>query len=112
MRGLYLSVAVAFAVAGCGGADDAGPDCQGAMTHFYESGCRYRNPGTDPPTLLVLDDAITRCRELKSFVAMGPCRDELDEWLRCNSETPDLATTSAECDCTEPVTRLNMCVSP
>jgi len=106
MRSLILGAM--FAVVGCGSDAKPAPTCQQGLAHYYASGCVYLDGTTNPPTTISQSDMVTFC-QTASTQAPASCRDELDDWLRCDGDTPATATKNEDCDCTAELTSLLRC---
>jgi hypothetical protein len=95
-RTLWTTLFSAVVMVGCG-TDDPAPSCQTAMGHFYGAGCLYKDTSTQQT--IGLDAMISRCEQTQRTAPSKTCSGKFDDWLRCNNEVPDKATTLADCDC-------------
>src|SRR5262249_24304913 len=105
-RRFWATLFCAAVMAGCG-TDDPAPSCRTAMSHFYASGCYYKDTTTQQ--MIALDAMIARCEREQQTAPSSSCRAEFGDWLRCNNEVPNKATTLADCDCSEEQKALQTC---
>lgn len=104
-RILWSALFSAVAMIGCG-ADEPPPSCEEAITHFYSSGCYYKDTTTEQS--IELGAMVARCEQLGN-TAPSLCRSEFYDWLRCNNAVPDQALTDADCSCAEERSALLNC---
>ena len=103
---LWTTLFSAVVMVGCG-TDEPAPSCQTAMSHFYASGCYYKDSSTQQT--LSLEAMVARCEQTQRTAPSTKCSARFDDWLRCNHEVPDKSTTLADCDCSKEQTALQSC---
>jgi len=99
---------VLFVIVGCGSDAKPAPSCQQGLAHYYASGCVYVDTTNNPPTTIPQSQMVSFC-QAATTQAPASCKDELDDWLRCNNETPPTATKAEDCDCTAEIMSLARC---
>jgi len=102
-----LLVIAIVMTAACGGGADA-PSCQQALGHYYSAGCTYFDQTETPPPQIPQNEMVAFC-QFAASEAPDSCQDDLDAWLECNDAVPDMATSNADCDCSNAYMALLRC---
>jgi hypothetical protein len=104
---ILCTIASATLLGACGGGGSGEPpSCQQALSHYYESGCRYFELATGAE--IPLGEIIESCRAVLTD-APTSCEDDVDDWLFCLDAVPSDASSNADCDCSSEQESLLTC---